>query len=173
MVKRVFVILLVSLSCIGCDQISKTIARQTLPQSGVIRLLGDTIRLEYTENLGAFLSFGASISEEVRFWVFLVLNGALLTGMLIYLILSKESKIGQTVALSFVLGGGLGNLIDRIFNDGRVIDFLNLGIGSLRTGIFNVADVAITTGVVLLLILSMRRKGKRPVASQHPQEGGS
>jgi signal peptidase II len=172
-VNRIVLILLVSLTCIGFDQVSKMVARQTLQDSAVIRLLGDTIRLEYTENPGAFLSFGASISEEVRFWVFLVLNGALLMGILMYLILSKQLSTGQTIALSLVLGGGLGNLIDRIFNDGRVIDFLNLGIGSLRTGIFNVADVAITTGVVLLLTLSIRGKGKRPVASQNPQEGGS
>jgi signal peptidase II len=173
MVKRLLIILLVSVSCIGCDQVSKVVARHTLPQAGVIKLLGDTIRLEYTENPGAFLSFGADISEEVRFWVFLILNAVLLTGILIYLILSKQLSTGQTVALSFVLGGGLGNLTDRIFNDGRVIDFMNLGIGSLRTGIFNVADVAITIGVILLLGQSIRGKGKRSVASRHPQEGGS
>lgn len=50
-----------------------------------------------------------------------------------------------------MLSGGLGNLLDRIMNDGRVIDFMNLGIGPLRTGIFNVADVCITIGVVLLI----------------------
>jgi len=57
-----------------------------------------------------------------------------------------------------VPSGGLGNLLDRIMNDGRVIDFMNLGIGTLRTAIFNVADVCITTGVVLLLVELLRER---------------
>jgi signal peptidase II len=48
-------------------------------------------------------------------------------------------------------GGGLGNLIDRMMNDGRVVDFVSLGVGSLRTGIMNVADVAVFAGAMLLL----------------------
>lgn len=61
------------------------------------------------------------------------------------------------VAWSLVLSGGLGNLVDRIRNDGRVINFMNIGIGSLRTGIFNVADVCITVGVVVLVLQALRQ----------------
>ena len=65
----------------------------------------------------------------------------------------RSSKISRTgvIASGLIIGGGLSNLIDRLVNNGAVIDFLNLGIGSLRTGIFNVADMAIMLGAVLML----------------------
>ncbi|MBK8276302.1 MAG: signal peptidase II [Nitrospira sp.] len=65
--------------------------------------------------------------------------------------------LDTVVAWSLVLSGGLGNLVDRIINDGRVIDFMNIGIGSLRAGIFNVADVYITVGVVVLVFQALQR----------------
>jgi len=64
------------------------------------------------------------------------------------------------VALSLVVGGGIGNLIDRIFNQCCVVDFMNLGIGSLQTGIFNVADVVITFGVIWFLFILVKNGGK-------------
>lgn len=66
-------------------------------------------------------------------------------------------SLDTVVAWSLVLSGGLGNLVDRIINDGRMIDFMNIGIGSLRTGIFNVADVYITVGVVVLVFQALQR----------------
>lgn len=69
----------------------------------------------------------------------------------------QPMSLDTVVARSLVLSGGLGNLVDRIINDGRVIDFMNIGIGSLRTGIFNVADVCITVGVVVLIFQALRR----------------
>lgn len=58
----------------------------------------------------------------------------------------------QVVGLSLIASGGIGNWIDRLTNDGRVTDFLNVGIGSLRTGIFNVADMALVIGVALYFL---------------------
>ena len=69
----------------------------------------------------------------------------------------QPMSLDTVVARSLVLSGGLGNLVDRIINDGRVIDFMNIGIGSLRAGIFNVADVYITVGVVVLVFQSLQR----------------
>ena len=69
----------------------------------------------------------------------------------------QPMSLDTVVAWSLVLSGGLGNLVDRIINDGRVIDFMNIGIGSLRTGIFNVADVYITVGVVVLVFQALQR----------------
>lgn len=66
-------------------------------------------------------------------------------------------SLDTIVAWSLVLSGGLGNLVDRIMNDGRVIDFMNIGIGGFRTGIFNVADVCITVGVVLLVLQALQQ----------------
>jgi signal peptidase II len=152
---RVLATFFMLLFCIGCDRVTKNIAKQNLPQHEIIRLLYDTVRLQYTENTGAFLGFGETIPEPVRFYIFTVLVGIFLIGLLIYQLASKQPARCQVLAMSLVLGGGFGNLIDRIFHEGRVIDFLNVGIGPLRTGIFNVADMSITFGVLWFLVLAV------------------
>jgi signal peptidase II len=81
--------------------------------------------------------------------------------MLVYVLASSDNSKAKMISLSLVLGGGIGNLIDRIFNEGRVIDFMNIGIGSLRTGVFNVADIAISCGVVWLLVISFNTSEKK------------
>ncbi|MFA7061088.1 MAG: signal peptidase II [Pedobacter sp.] len=108
------------------------------------------------ENPGAFLSLGAGSPESIRFWVFTLIVGLILAGLLVYLLTSKNNSRARIISLSLVLGGGIGNLIDRVFNEGRVIDFMNIGIGSLRSGVFNVADIAISCGVVWLCVNSLR-----------------
>lgn len=157
--KRTLIIVCVLLFCVGCDQVTKTVAKQHLPKPGVFRLFNDTFRLQYTENPGAFMSFGAKVSEKERLWVFTLSAGFFLSVMLTYLFMTTHLNQSQTIALSLVLGGGLGNLTDRIFNDGRVVDFMSIGIGSLRTGVFNVADMAITLGVVWFLFVYVRGSG--------------
>ena len=112
--------------------------------------MGDSVRLQYAENKGAFLGLGNRLSPTVRFWLLTVATTLLLVGLCIFLIVKWNTSQPSFIALTLILSGGIGNMIDRIFNDGRVIDFLNLGVGSLRTGIFNVADIAITVGCILL-----------------------
>jgi len=68
--------------------------------------------------------------------------------------------LAKTIALAAIFSGGLGNLIDRIFFDRHVTDFMNVGIGSLRTGIFNVADMCVTGGVIVLFF-TLRAEGKQ------------
>lgn len=161
--KKTVLTLMVLFGCVGCDQVTKVVARQQLAGVAPIRLFHDSLRLQYAENPGAFLSFGANLPEDLRNLIFLVLTGALLFGLLLYLAKSQRTNTPVSLALALLLGGGCGNLIDRIFNHGRVIDFINLGIGPLRTGIFNVADIAITFGALWLLMLSgglRRRRAK-------------
>lgn len=153
--KKVIIICLVLIGCVGCDQVSKEIARNTLADVGTISYLGDTLRLQYAENSGGFLSLGAAIPAHLRHWIFSRIVGAGLLGILLYLLTARRLRLAKIMALSLVLAGGVGNLLDRIFNDGRVVDFMNLGIGPLRTGIFNVADVAISAGLVWLVWLSL------------------
>jgi len=168
--QRMIIIVSIMITNIGCDQVTKEIAKQTLRGSGSIRMLNDIFRLQYSENQGGFLSLGANIPDSVRFWIFTLLVGFFLIGLLLYLVRGKDLSRNQIIALSLVLSGGLGNLIDRIVYDGRVIDFMNLGIGSLRTGIFNVADLAITGGVIWLLFLPIRRAGPPSSSSELPIE---
>ena len=157
---RALVIGLILFADIGLDRVTKIVAKQNLPKYDVISLLGDTIRLQAAENTGAFLSLGADIPGPTRYILFTLLVGVFLTGMLLYLLASKALSRFQVASLSLVLGGGFGNLIDRLLHEGRVFDFLNVGIGRLRTGIFNVADMSITFGVLWFLILAfMNRDG--------------
>ena len=62
-------LVLLVLVCVGCDQVTKAVARSSLPRYHRFSYLGDTVRLEYTENPGAFLSLGADLSPSVRFWI--------------------------------------------------------------------------------------------------------
>jgi signal peptidase II len=139
----------------GCDRVTKHLAVTTLAGMPERSYLGDTVRLDYHENTGGFLSAGATWRPGIRAFVFQFANGVFLFGTLILAARFKWSRFAG-VGLVMFLAGGISNLIDRIAI-GSVIDFLNVGIGPVRTGIFNVADVAIMAGIGLLVIDRWRR----------------
>lgn len=156
------------------DQLSKIWAlhsvRGHLPRS----YLGGIFRLEYAENPGAFLSLGSSLDAEVRFWIFTIAVAGFLAGTVVYLFKkAKELDASTSLYLCFIAAGGFGNLIDRVRNPNHaVIDFLNVGMGSLRTGIFNVADMAIMGGVIGMLIQAIwtTKSQKSPGTSEGSAE---
>ncbi len=158
---RTLLLLAILISTVACDRITKAIASKHLRQSDRISLLGDTIRVQYIENPGAFLGLGSSLPRQQRFWLFIVLNTILLAA--VFGLLMVEWKMDRTrfIALALLLSGGVGNMVDRLLRNGLVIDFLNLGIGSVRTGIFNVADVAITAGALLLFVRFLQEAGMK------------
>jgi signal peptidase II len=149
---RMSLVAAVLLCSVGCDQVAKTLARASLAASAPVSLLDDFVRLELAQNRGAFLSLGEGLPAAARYLLFVVLVGGALALTLIFTLRLRGAGPMQLVALSLLTGGGLGNLIDRVLHDGAVVDFVSVGIGPLRTGIFNVADAAITLGVLLLLI---------------------
>lgn len=151
--KRLLTIFSVTLSCIICDQGTKFLASKHLPKNETFSYLNDIIRITYTENMGAFLGLGHHLSEQARFWLLVVLVGAFLSGLFIYLVSKTNHNLVSLIALSLMFSGGISNFHDRVFNHGAVIDFLNIGLGSLRTGIFNVADIAIMLAVVMLFFV--------------------
>jgi signal peptidase II len=122
----------------------------TLAGSPSQSYFGDTVRLDYHENPGGFLSAGAQWSPQTRAIVFQAANAAFLFMTLSLAVRYKWSRFAAVGLILFV-GGGLSNLIDRVAI-GTVIDFLNVGIGTWRTGIFNVADVAIMSGIAILAL---------------------
>tara|TARA_R110002111_G_scaffold191869_2_gene258190 strand:+ start:3087 stop:3650 length:564 start_codon:yes stop_codon:yes gene_type:complete len=140
------------LFCVGCDQYTKKIAVEKLKFEPPITYFNNTFRMEYAENTGAFLSVGSQLSKPVRFFMLVVANAAFLIIVTWMLVFRWQMPLVQFIALSLLLAGGVGNLIDRVFLNGIVIDFLNIGFGPLRTGIFNVADMAITGGALLMLL---------------------
>lgn len=155
--KRHLIVFLLIMACVGCDQISKYAAAYFLKGRPVLSFIGDTFRLAYAENSGAFLSLGASLPEHIRKSVFIVLVSVFLIGFLIFVLFSRTLDTISIWSGALIIGGGFGNLIDRMIHHGAVIDFLNIGIGSLRTGIFNVADVAIMAGMFMFVFSHVRK----------------
>ncbi len=149
---RVALVLSILLSCVACDQTFKEAAERKLAFSDPVHLFGGVVRLEHTENLGAFLSFGAELAEPMRFLLFVVVAALGLAACLVVLFRGRRWPPGTVAGLSLIVGGGLGNLIDRLLQDGAVTDYVSVGAGPLRTGIFNLADVAILTGAFLILV---------------------
>jgi signal peptidase II len=145
------------------DRITKYLALEYLSGKDPIVLLDNLVILVFTQNTGAFLSLGANWNIYIKYFALLIIPIAICIYGIFYLML-KEKKIYRIVILSCVIGGGIGNLSDRLFNGFNVIDFLNFGIGNIRTGILNVADLSVTFGMVVLLIFEMRndRRAKIP-----------
>ncbi|HEX8704418.1 MAG TPA: signal peptidase II, partial [Myxococcaceae bacterium] len=108
------------------------------------------------ENPGAFLSLGGRLPPAFRFGLLTVGVGLVLLIALIYLLKSQQLGRLHIVAMALLVGGGASNWYDRLVNDGRVVDFMVLAIGRLRTGVFNVADIAIMVGIGLMLLASRR-----------------
>ena len=143
---------------IGCDRATKDLAREHLKDQHAHSYFHDTIRLLYVENTGAFLSLGTEWPPAVTLWVFTILPALFLSAFFI-VVLRKSRQITsfEMASLLLIFCGGIGNLIDRIVFDKHVADFLNLGVLNFRTGIFNIADVYVTTGVFLLLIKYIKK----------------
>jgi len=138
------------------DRGTKAAAEAFLKGRDAIRFLSDTIVLVYTENTGAFLSLGALWPSWAKLMAFLYLP--LLVCALAFLYCCAIEKDKARIALLVtIVAGGAGNLIDRITRNFSVVDFMNFGIGSLRTGVLNVADLSITFGAIGLVIYEARR----------------
>ncbi len=147
----------IALAVIALDQWTKVLVREYV---GMPRTYANgLLTVLRTENTGAFLSIGADLPQSIRTLLFGGFVGVLLVLFTIAVVKGSISRIGDTAAAAMIIGGGFGNLIDRLLRTGHVTDFLYLEAGMLHTGVFNVADVAITGGV-LWLILTMRAAKK-------------
>ena len=143
---------------VGCDRVTKHVATTELAGRPVRSLLADTIRLAYVQNTGGFLSLGADLPEAARTSLFIVVTGLLLLGLVAYGIRLRW-RGWAAFGLALFVAGGVSNWVDRVLH-GSVIDFINVGVGPLRTGVFNVADVAILTGVGIVLMSEFTRTSR-------------
>lgn len=134
------------------DQATKYWAIQNLRGQSPSLYWNGFFQFIYAENPGAFLGLGGGWSRPVRFVIFAVVVLGGLSGMLWYLLNKEDSRL-NLFAYSFILAGGFGNLFDRVAHErGHVVDFMLFDVwGPLRTGVFNLADVAIVIGVLLAL----------------------
>ncbi len=141
-----------------CDRFSKIWAKSHLFYERSKSYLNGIFTLDYAENKGAALSFGSELPENQAFWVLEILPAGILLLLLVY-IFSNLSKWNRLTIIAFagIFAGGIANLFDRFLNNRHVIDFMILEWGPLHTGIFNAADVFISTGVIALLIGSFKK----------------
>lgn len=154
------------LSTIGCDRVTKHAAATFLSELPSRSYLADTVRLGYAENAGGFLSLGAELPSAVRTGLFTVGTGLLLC-VLVFIAIRRRWDRLSTLGLALFVAGGASNWIDRVTR-GSVVDFLNVGVGPVRTGIFNVADVAIMLGAAVIVIAAF---GKKPASSPRAHPG--
>lgn len=148
-------LVLAAVTTIGCDRVTKHAAMAILADESRHSFLADTVRLEYAENLGGFLSMGANWPTTLRTGILTVGTGLMLLALTVAAFRFKFSPFALT-GVVLIVAGGASNWFDRVAR-GSVPDFINIGVGSLRTGIFNVADVAITFGAAMLVLAEFRK----------------
>lgn len=148
--RNLFITLLIIFN-IAIDQISKVVVRNTLVFREEIDVIGDYFQLIWVENKGAFLGMGSDMNPTLRLIFLLVLPTIVLGYVIYYIVKTKELDRLSLIAFCCIAGGGIANVFDRIAF-GQVTDFffINLG-GVFKTGIFNIADISVTTGMVMLL----------------------
>src|SRR6187549_2450800 len=154
---RVVIILAILISNVSCDQISKNIVRQTIEYNEQIGFVHDYLTLTKVENTGAFLSLGNELPNALRIILLIALPVLVMTYGLFFLFTKTNMSKSMLVGISFVLGGGIGNMYDRIIH-GSVTDFLHIDFVIFQTGVFNMADVSIMTGLFFILIQSFFNK---------------
>ena len=153
---------LVTAGVILLDQVTKILALQYLAPAGSYPLWENVLHLTYVENTGA--AFG--MLQDHR-WVFLVISTMALSGMIVYMFLNKTKHPLETTAVAFIVGGGIGNMIDRLAR-GFVVDFVDVKCIPYWKYIFNVADifVCVGCGLFILYILLFEAKVQKKEASQ-------
>lgn len=143
------------------DRITKAVAAHALADRAV-PVIGDVVQFRLVRNQGA--AFGLDLGAWER-WIFIAI--ALVAFVWLYraAMQSPASDRLRQYALAFVAGGALGNLIDRVLSGRGVIDYIDIGAGTLRWPTFNVADIAVTCGAVALALSLWREDARRAEAS--------
>ncbi len=163
-VNRIILVLLTIGANIGLDQWTKIWARETLQFAPSRSYWNDFFRLTYVENRGAFLSLGSDLPEGIRILLLHVFPVLLLGALTVYAMFSKAINRWQIIGMSFIIGGGISNVVDRIAM-GQVTDFMNMGLFGVRTGIFNFADVSIMVGLAIMLPFAFQKEEPQASAS--------
>lgn len=161
MTKNNITILLLILLNIGLDQTSKYIIREHVVPGSQTEIFGELVQLMNVENSGAFLGIGSNSDPTVKLIFLLILPTLVLGSVLYYLFTNKSLDQLSRIGFSCIVGGGIANLYDR-FVYGSVTDFVFMDFGFVKTGIFNAADLSVTTGMVLLLVASFKQHKINP-----------
>jgi signal peptidase II len=134
---------------VALDYVTKQLVLQHMYLYQQIELVGEYLRLTFIRNPGA--AFGIQVGPYSRIIFLLLTVVALVVLLAMYWSTPAQDRFRVT-ALALICGGALGNLVDRVQSAQGVVDFLDLGVGDMRWPIFNVADIGVTAGAVLLAL---------------------
>lgn len=165
--KRTLLILVLVILNIGLDQFSKFKVRERVVPGSRTELIGKQLQLMNVENSGAFLSMGSDSNPTVKL-IFLLIIPVIVLGIVLYYVLTDKTLDSKSIiGFSCVAGGGIANVYDR-FLYGSVTDFLYMDFGGVfKTGVFNIADMSVTTGMVLLLTASFINRPSKKLDNSH------
>ncbi len=153
---KTFILLLILLN-IGCDQVSKCLVRENIGYYEQVELISNGLILTKVENTGGFLGFGSAIHPLLKKILFLAFPALVLVLLMGFIMVKTRDNILFVTGLSFIIGGGIGNIFDRIVY-GSVTDFLHIDIGIFKTGVFNLADVSIMFGTACILFYNLTKR---------------
>jgi len=159
-IARTLIIVILLSSTIGCDQASKIIVRKHVADYEQIGIITHYFTLTKVENTGAFLSLGQALPQPVKSILLVILPILALAFALVYLFAKTSLSSMRLVGICFIIGGGVGNIYDRLMY-GSVTDFLYIDLGAIQTGIFNMADVAVMSGMILLILETLFTRSRR------------
>lgn len=124
-------------------------------------LIGDKLIMQYVENKGAFLGMGSDMNDTLKLIFLLILPTLVLGYVIYYIIKNKDLDRLSLIAFCCIIGGGIANVFDRIVY-GQVTDFFFIDLGGVfKTGIFNFADLSVTTGMIMLLLTGILNGKKK------------
>ena len=144
--------ILITIGVVVLDQLTKWLAVEYLIPVGTVPIIKDALHLTYVENPGA--AFGMMQNSR---WIFLLVSTVAIIAIIIYLIKFAPKNKLALLSLAFILGGGIGNMIDRVAL-GYVVDFIDFRL--INFAVFNVADSFVCVGAALLIIYVLFIEGK-------------
>lgn len=149
---------------LALDLFTKWLVQQTFRPHESVSVWGDFFRLTYIFNPGA--AFGLHVGPHSRI-IFLILSLVALGVLVLMFRSTPDERTGRLIAIGAIAGGALGNIVDRIRSSAGVVDFLDFGVGTVRWPVFNVADIAVTLGAILLF-LSFWSEDRRAREAERP-----
>lgn len=156
---RTVIIVMILCLNVGCDQVSKNIIREKVDYYERISVVRNCFTIMKVENTGAFLSMGNSLPKPVSKILLIIFPLIVISLALFYLFTRSNLSKVKVLAFCCVLGGGIGNLYDRAIH-GSVTDFLHIDFGLFQTGVFNMADLSIMTGMFIFLIEAISERAE-------------
>ena len=162
--KRTLLILVLVILNIGLDQFSKFQVRKRVVPGSRTEIIGKQLQLMNVENSGAFLSMGSNSNPTVKL-IFLLIVPVIVLGIVLYYVITDKTLDKKSIiGFSCIAGGGIANVYDRLLY-GSVTDFLYMDFGGVfKTGVFNTADMSVTSGMILLLMSSfIKRPSKKKI----------